>query len=156
MTVFRGIALVVVLALAVGAWRSGPFGPSGPLAVRPDTGLRAATLRDADLRPVVAALLAQVYSAFEAQDEFEIYDGIAAAVAPELAAPLYLQRRAAQLREAVDGETRLLDLEILQLDVRERATDGITLAAEWLVAGEVGHEDHRHERLNAYAATLTL
>ncbi len=120
----------------------------------PDSDVVTSRLQGDILDQTLIVLLTRIYSAFGQDDEGAIYDGIASAVLPELVTDLYLQRRAAQLAEFSDGTAS----EILQVELAssERIADGPMVQAKWRVVGIVGHEDHRHERMNIYSARLTL
>ena len=149
--------LLLVLLLLLAAIAVRPWAPQRA-ALRPDTGERAAALKPEQIGPVLTELLARVYAAFGREAEGAIYDGLATAVASDLLTDLYLQRRRAQLTEPPERQGRTAIREVTLDDWRllERGPEGYRIAAEWTVVGELGHEDHRHERVNAYAATLTL
>lgn len=150
------VALVAFAALLAMILLARPWA-GGSAVLRPDTGTRAASLSPDDLRPVLTELLTRVYTAFGAEEEFAIHDGLADAVASSLVTELYLQRRAAQETEyAEGGSTEIVTIELNGLAPVSAAPDAYVVDADWLVAGIVGHEDHRHERLNAYSARLTI
>ena len=150
------LALLAVLAGVV-VWTAKPWAPDR-LALRPDTGAAAGALDDAAIEAVLSELLTRVYGAFGQTEEGAIYDGLATAVASDLLTDLYLQRRAAMATEPpeLEGSTEITEVALDQIDVLARDPQGYRIGAEWTVVGILGHEDHRHERVNRYAATLTL
>ena len=108
---------------------------------------------------MLVELLTRIYAAFGETDEFAIYDGLATAVDSDLLTELYLQRRAAQAGQPEDpegGVAQIVDLVLDDHEVTARSGPDYRVAATWTVTGVIGHEDHRHERVNTYAAALTL
>ena len=145
-------AVLVVLGLML--WQ--PWDRTPP-AYRPDTGEAAARLDGDSARAVLTELLNRVYFAFGQEEEGAIYDGLATAVSSDLVTELYLQRRAAQEAELQEGGTSIiLDVALDEMTILEDTPQGYLIDAAWTVTGEVGHEDHRHERINAYSAKVTL
>ena len=146
----------LALAVVAGAvyWA---FADRTPSPYRPDTGEAAAALDDDAARDVLTELLDRVYTAFGQAEEGAIYDGLATAVASDLLTDLYLQRRAAQVSELEEGGTSvIMDIALEEMTILNSTPSGYRIDAAWTVTGEVGHEDHRHERVNSYAAELTL
>ncbi|NNU79200.1 hypothetical protein HMH01_02000 [Halovulum dunhuangense] len=150
------LAALAVLA-AVVIWTVRPWS-GDPVALRPDTGAAARDLSEPEMAEVLIALLTRVYAAFGQEEEGAIYDGLVAAVAPGLVTDLYLQRRAAQVNEPPEmaGSAEILDVTLDEMTLLGRTADGYRLDATWTVIGILGHEDHRHERVNRYSATMTL
>ena len=151
------LAAFAVLA-AVVVWEVRPWDRGGT-AVRPDTGDAVSDLSGPALESVLVELLTRIYAAFGENDEFAIYDGLATAVASDLLTDLYLQRRAAQAGQPEDpegGVARIVDLTLDDYAVTARTGPDYQIDATWTVTGVIGHEDHRHERVNTYAAALTL
>jgi hypothetical protein len=143
----RPIALLAVLA---GLGLAG-----GALALRAPA---AAPLDPAGLETTLTDILRQVYAAFSERDEGRIYDRLAAVADDELVPQLYLQRRAAQIADyATDGETEVLSVEPFRVDA-EASPDGrgYRVDAAWRVVGRIRHQAHVHERINLYAANLTI
>jgi hypothetical protein len=137
------LALVAGLGLAGGA-----FALRQPAAVPLDAVALEGTLSD---------ILGQVYAAFAEQDEGRIYDRLAAVVDGGLVPQLYLQRRAAQIAEyATDGRTDVLAVEPFRVDAEASPDGGWRIDASWRVVGRIRHQSHVHERINLYAADLTL
>ncbi len=151
------LALWSLLAAAIAGlllWQ--PWAPR-IAAVRPDTGEAAARLDDSELLPVLTELLTRVYGAFGEEEEFAIYDGLAKAVASDLLTDLYLQRRVAQEQSFEDGgKTTIRKLEITELTPVPATGTDRPVDTSWTVYGTVAHGEHRHERINAYTARLTL
>lgn len=158
-TVLSRTALAAFAVLAgVVVWHVRPWAPDS-VALRPDTGAAVSELRGPALESVLIELLTRIYGAFGETDEFAIYDGLATAVDSDLLTELYLQRRAAQAGQPEDpegGVAKIVDLALDQHEVTARAGPDYRIAATWTVTGVIGHEDHRHERVNTYAAELTL
>lgn len=153
----QGVMLMGLAALlAAVLWQVQPW-RGASTALRPDTGEAARALDDAGVDAVLSELLLRVYRAFEQEDEGAIYDGLATAVSDDLIAGLYLQRRAAQSTEYQrDGAVEILNVEITDLTVTARDAAGYQAEVTWEVLGVLGHEDHRHERLNAYSARMRI
>lgn len=102
----------------------------------------------------ISALLEQVYVAFALDAEEEIYDALAEAVVGDLLDDLYLQRRAAQVADhAEDGEAAVIGVELFEVERLEKAQQYLV---RWRVIGRITHTTHTHERINLYAADLTL
>lgn len=152
-------ALAVLIAVVI--WTANPW-ERRAVAVRPDTGVAAATLEPEAIAPVLTTLLTRVYGAFGQIEEAAIYDGLATAVASDLLTDLYLQRRAVQARgpetpeDPEAGIATIVDLSLDDWTLIGRSAQGYELDATWTVVGIVGHTDHQHERVNAYTARLTL
>ncbi len=143
--------LIVLVVLRASPW------DRRTAAVRLDTGQASSTLSLDALDQVLTGLLTQVYTAFGEIDEGAIYDGLAQAVSEDIIADLYLQRRLAQLVEAEEGgKTEIQDVDLIEVTLVDRTDAGYVADARWEVLGVVGHEEHRHERLNAYTARLTV
>lgn len=138
--------IVVVAALAAGA-----------LALRPPPE-PAPALDPAALEARLTEALAAIYAAFGEEDEARIYDRLESAAAGDLVADLYLQRRAAQVADhAEDGETDVTAVEPFRIDAAPlEPGPGYRVDAAWRVVGRVRHRTHVHERINLYAAELTL
>ncbi len=158
-----GRLVVLALAVLVGVvvWTVRPWTDT-PTVLRPDTGQAAARLPEAAIEPVLSTLLTRVYDAFGQTEEGAIYDGLATAVATDLLTDLYLQRRAVQARGPENpedpevGTATITDLRLDDWSLLESTSLGYQIQATWTVVGIVGHADHRHERINTYAARLAL
>lgn len=102
----------------------------------------------------IPAVLEQVYTAFALEEEEEIYDALANAAVGDLVNQLYLQRRVAQVADhAEDGDALILGVEVFEVTPLDR-DNSFTVA--WRVVGRVSHTSHVHERINLYAADLTM
>lgn len=146
------VALLAVVVREVAPW-------SRDAAVtRPDTGEAVARLSGDAVAPVLGALLLRVYSAFGEEEEGAIYDGLATAVSGDLLPELYLQRRRAMVLAPPEtaGSAEINEVRLDEMDVLRREDDHVRLRATWTVTGLLGHEDHRHERVNRYTAEMTL
>lgn len=129
----------------------------GDLASDPSVNPDTASGSD-DPRALTEALLVRLYQAYGATGESELYDALATAADGPLIGALYLDRRGA----LVDAHSEGADTTIngLRLDAFERSPDPapgvISASAAWVVAGELSHFGHGHQRINRYAADLTL
>lgn len=161
------VGIFALVLVAVVLWRASdtdaplramvpsPVGQGGGDVVSVPSASDRVALAEPYLTPILSTLLGRIYSAFEQTDEGAIYDGIASAVVPGLAADLYLQRRAVQVAEATqEGAADILELEVQA--VTPIPQDPASFDVTWMVRGLVGHEDHQHERLNIYSARVTL
>jgi len=147
-------AMLLVAGFGLLAPTSGP--PLGSVAAGFE--VERTELTPAELRELLADLLAGVYGAFEEESEDGIYDALAAVADTDLVSELYLQNRRALVMRSADGaQVQVLDLaldEMTSTPLADRA--GYRIAAAWRVAGAIGHWGHTHERVNRYAASLTL
>lgn len=136
-----------VVAVLVGVMVVG----STALVLRPSGAVQALSMPVEDAIPDV---LEQVYSAFALDDEAEIYDALANAAVGDLVNTLYLQRRVAQVADhAEDGDALILGVEVFEITPLD---SGSNFSVAWRVVGRVSHTSHVHERINLYAADLTM
>ena len=111
-------------------------------------------------------LHANVYRAFEFQEEIAIYDALARSVHGELLRDVYLQiRRGLVMQEQGGAVSRIRDVSIVNgkkesLPKRARAERldgrGFGYQCRWNVAGTVEHWGHIHQRTNQYEAVFTI
>lgn len=142
-----GAVVCVLLAGSIGA----------ALALRP-FGAPAPALDPPALEAALTDILQGVYTAFAETEEARIYDRLAEVVTGDLATELYLQRRGVQVADhAEGGETDVLEVEPFRMDAEALPRgQGYRVDAAWRVVGRVTHRTHVHERINLYAADLTL
>lgn len=144
-----------LVAAAAGVIAVGLIG--GALALRAP-GRQPARLTTNEIEANLTEVLNQIYTAFAEEDEARIYDGLAQAVADDLVPDLYLQRRMAQIADhAEGGSTTVIGVEPYRIEAADLPRDpGYRIDAAWRVVGRVNHRAHVHERINLYAADLTL
>ncbi len=121
---------------------------------QPDAAISAAAQDLPSAQAAIPEVLERVYSAFALENEVAIYDALASAVAGKLIDTLYLQRRVAQVADhAEDGDATILGVEVFDIT----ALSGVnSYSVAWRVIGRVSHISHVHERINVYAADLTM
>jgi hypothetical protein len=121
-------------------------------------GARQARMNDARAQEVLAALLHNVYRAFDAREEGAIYDALENSVAGELLAQIYLEtRRGLELASQGGARVKVKDVEVVGV-VAEHLDSGPGFAARgtWNVSGSVGHWGHVHQRTNRYEARFVV
>jgi hypothetical protein len=107
--------------------------------------------------PIVAALLHNVYRAFDFRAEDDIYDVLDQSVSGDLLAEIYLEtRRSLELANQGGARAKVKSVELTELEVEPGDEDGFVAASTWTVAGSVGHWGHIHERRNQYRARLDI
>lgn len=148
-------ASVALAALAIGAWR--------PVRVAVADPFRAPPAPDAEgSRAVTAALLRNIYRAFEYHDEGEIHDALARSADGELLHRLYLMIQRGRVMEEQGGavsrirEVRLVDGRPGGRPAGDPAQPAFSCVADWAVTGTVEHWGHVHERTHRYRARLEV
>jgi hypothetical protein len=107
--------------------------------------------------PIVAALLHNVYRAFDFRAEDDIYDVLDQSVSGDLLAEIYLEtRRSLELANQGGARAKVKSVELTELEVEPGDEDGFVAASTWTVGGSVGHWGHIHERRNQYRARLDI
>ncbi len=107
-------------------------------------------------KPLLKQLLWNVYQAFEASQEENIYETLAYSVAGDLRETLYLQNRQAFLVED-GGQSKVSSIKINEITPLSSAlTNENLFDCEWLVIGDVIHWGHQHRRENFYRAHIKL
>lgn len=143
-----GIACMVAFA---SVWMLTPSGPA-PLTVEEQVLADQARTRPDQL---LQDKLVQIYTAFQADDEGQIYDALAQAARGDVLEELYLQRREAlTTRDAAVQEVHDVMLQSMSANWADPRT--VTFAADWQVLGRVGHDTHTHIRGNAYTADIEM
>ncbi|MHC4947413.1 MAG: hypothetical protein ACYTG1_04020, partial [Planctomycetota bacterium] len=147
-TIVTGAALLAVAALM---WPVARVSVPSPLGAAPDVSA-------ADGPVIAAALLRNVYRAFDHRDEGDIYDVLAHSTDGELLTDVYLEtKRALELRSQGGARVRVNDVEMLETAVANLDDEvGFVLDGAWIVSGSVGHWGHIHVRRNRYDAELTV
>jgi hypothetical protein len=121
-------------------------------------GARRAAVNDEKAAEILAALLHNVYRAFDFRDESTIYDVLERSATGDLLARIYLETRKS-LELASQGGARAKVKQIELVSVRAEALNGeagFLARCTWNVKGSVGHWGHIHQRTNQYEAELTV
>jgi hypothetical protein len=121
-------------------------------------GARRAAVSDEKAAEILAALLHNVYRAFDFRDESTIYDVLERSATGDLLARIYLETRKG-LELASQGGARAKVKQIELVSVRAEALNGeagFLARCTWNVKGSVGHWGHIHQRTNQYEAELTV
>jgi hypothetical protein len=141
----------VTLALAL------LLAPLGQVAIALPSSLGAVPSTD-QVRRILAAVLPNVYRAFEFREESAVYDRLEVSVTGETLTDVYLEhRRALEMVERGGARARVEAVEVPEVRSVEAASDGgFDVEATWTVGGTVTHFGHRHFRQNRYDARVTL
>jgi hypothetical protein len=141
----------VTLALAL------LLAPLGKVAIALPSSLGAVPSTD-QARRILAAVLPNVYRAFEFREESAVYDRLAVSVTGETLTDVYLEhRRALEMVERGGARARVEAVEVPEVRSVEAVADGgFDVEATWIVGGTVTHFGHRHFRQNRYDARVTL
>jgi hypothetical protein len=107
--------------------------------------------------PIVAALLHNVYRAFDFRAEEDIYDVLDQSVNGDLLADIYLEtRRGLELANQGGARAKVKSVELTDLEIEDGEDGGFVAASTWIVGGSVGHWGHIHARTNQYRARLDI
>jgi hypothetical protein len=141
----------VTLALAL------LLAPLGQVAIALPSSLGAVPSTD-QVRRILAAVLPNVYRAFEFREESAVYDRLAVSVTGETLTDVYLEhRRALEMVERGGARARVEAVDVPEVRSVEAGTEGgFDVEATWTVGGTVTHFGHRHFRQNRYDARVTL
>ncbi len=117
-------------------------------------------------RAAVDPLLANIYRAFDYQEEKDVYDSLAKSVAGDLLDQLYQRIFQSLVYQEAEGALarvqrfELVECVLLETFTRKQASGAETSAfkarARWQVEGGVYHWSHTHSRLNEYEASFTV
>lgn len=156
-----------LVALATGLLAAGivmvlrPTGP-GFLAI----GTRAAPGLGADeATKTFEALHANLYRAFDYEDERSVYDALARSVSGELLEETYLSvRRALVMEEEGGAMSRVVAVRPIstridsqgEVELADRRVQAFVVSATWRVDGRVTHWGHAHDRTNEYDGRFTV
>ena len=145
-----------------GGWRGGWSVVGGSLAVLAVGVLAtaagrgfAAPVSDPAAREIVGGLLTNVHHAFAYRDESRTFDALAESVDGPLLEALYLDIRRG-LEDARGGgpRVRVLDVRVIDCDVRRATGAGLLAEVTWVSTGSVSHWGHTHRRQNRYRAAV--
>jgi len=118
---------------------------------------RSAQLSDARAEEIVAALIHNVYRAFDYRGEEEIYDVLARSAEGDLLAQIYLEtRRSLELANQGGARVKVKQVEMIDVAAAPGPDGSFVATASWNVAGSVGHWGHVHQRKNRYRAKLSI
>lgn len=108
-------------------------------------------------------LHANIYRAFDYNDESDIYDALARSATGELLDDLYNQIYQSLIMQEEGGavsrvqEVRVMNLEVNNIGLLPpQQQPGFHVVARWQVDGAVFHWGHSHERTNEYLARYTV
>ncbi len=165
------IALVVVLGIGL-VWRPRAQGPRIAVAaavlslavlwfaMAPDKGPASILPSEAQAGQIFETLHENVYRAFDAQSDDEIYDLLAKSVEAPLLDPLFGDvKESLVMREQGGAVCRVERIERLDRRVElpsESWARHFRVDASWRVFGSVAHYGHVHRRVNRYAATFAV
>ena len=115
-------------------------------------------MNDDKSQDVVAALLHNIYRAFDFRDEEHIYDVLDRSVSGDLLTDIYLEtRRGLELASQGGARAKVKEVEMLDVDPQPMPGEqGFVARSKWKVSGSVGHWGHVHTRTNQYEADLTI
>jgi hypothetical protein len=138
--------------------------PTGPAFLA--FGTRAAPqLAEREAAATFESLHANLYRAFDYEDERTIYDALARSVSGGLLEETYLSvRRALVMEEEGGAMSRVVAVRPLSTAVESQGeiefeggrVAAFTIAARWQVDGRVTHWGHAHERTNEYDGRFTV
>jgi hypothetical protein len=115
-------------------------------------------MNDERSEEIVAALLHNIYRAFDFRGEENIYDVLEQSVAGDLLTDIYLEtRRGLELASQGGARAKVKEIEMLRVDSKPvPGEQGFVARSTWNVSGSVGHWGHVHTRTNQYEADLTI
>jgi len=145
--------LPFVLGAGILTWNVGRLSIDDPFA---DSSIDAETARSA-----VGPLLANIYRAFDYQEEKDVYDSLAKSAAGDLLDELYQRIFESLVYQEAEGALarvqrfELVDCSLLGSSIEE-GRRRFEATARWQVEGGVYHWSHTHSRLNEYEADFTV
>ena len=125
----------------------------------------AASLAPEDAARTFEALHANLYRAFDYEEERSVYDALARSVSGELLEETYISvRRALVMEEEGGAMSRVVAVRPLETKIESqgevefggRRIPAFTVAARWQVDGRVTHWGHAHDRTNEYDGRFTV
>ena len=150
------IVAFAFLLCAVAAWPLARVDVAHPLTAGP-------ALSAAETRSLFAALLRNVYRAFDYRSEEDIYDALAESADGELLRDLYLRiMRGLEMREQGGAVSRIREVKIVEGEMVDRGKGeasggrGFRYRCLWTVDGTVEHWGHIHSRINEYEAIFDV
>lgn len=111
------------------------------------------------------SLHANLYRAFDYEDERTIYDALSRSVSGQLLEETYLSvRRALVMEEEGGAMSRVVAVRPLvttvegegEIEIDGRRVQAFTVSARWQVDGRVTHWGHSHDRTNEYDGRFTV
>jgi len=106
---------------------------------------------------LVAAVLQNVYQAFDYRAEGDIYDALARVVDGDLRDRIYLETQQSLLLANQGGaRAKVKDVELTSVTMEYDGGAEWEALAEWTIRASVGHWGHVHQRNNRYRARLKL
>ena len=118
---------------------------------------RDAGVDEARSREVVAAILHNVYRAFDHREEERIYDVLARSASGDLLERIYLETRRGLILTSQGGaRAKVKEIELVELTAEAAPGRGFLADVTWNVSGSVGHWGHIHQRRNRVRAELTV
>ena len=106
---------------------------------------------------LVANLLHNIYRAFDFRQDEQIYDVLAQSVSGDLLTRIYVETKQGLVLQNQGGaRAKVKSVELERLEAMDYRRGVLTVKADWLVNGAVGHWGHVHQRVNRYRAELTL
>ncbi|MBW7837335.1 MAG: hypothetical protein H3C28_11955 [Sphingomonadales bacterium] len=112
---------------------------------------------NAESRHLMAALLRNMYRAFDFRGETEVYDKLARTLSETILADVYLAQRQALMIEKAGGATaKVQSVAIRSVMPVSRKISHPSYQVVWDVTGTVGHWGHVHVRTNRYEAMIRL
>ena len=138
--------------------------PQGPAFLALGTRAAPAVAPDEAAR-TFEALHANLYRAFDYEEERSVYDALARSVSGELLEETYVSvRRALVMEEEGGAMSRVVAVRPLEtriesqgeVEIGGRAVQAFTVAARWQVDGRVTHWGHAHDRTNEYDGRFTV
>ena len=151
------VACGALALLAASVWTVGQVPVPNPLE-------RVAAPSPSQAREIFHALHGNLYSAFDARNENDIYDALATSVDGPLLQQLYLNiRRGLEVEEEGGAATRVRTVTILEgqrlgssATNQRRDRRAFVYACRWTIDADVRHWGHMHQRKNGYQARFTI
>jgi len=144
----KGIVIMGLLSLlAMGSWPYVKIQVTLPMQ---------AGLDEKEAKPLLNALLSNVYHSFVFKEESAIYDALEKNVHGDLLSDIYLQvKQSLKLKNQGGAEASVDNVGIQSLKLNAK-DEGYTLDTTWDVNGSVGHWGHIHQRANRYSAEFFI
>lgn len=111
------------------------------------------------IRAVMQQVLSNTYTAFNMEDEEELYEVLAANVDEQLLDNIYLDSRrrlTMGLREGSEVTVEAVKVDLLDNAKSASGEEGLSYPASWTVTARVKHLKHIHYRRNRYTGTIEM
>ncbi|MEJ2004822.1 MAG: hypothetical protein P8X57_07635, partial [Cyclobacteriaceae bacterium] len=141
---------LIILGLALIALPFGWVGVASPWS-------SGEMMTDREARSVLDNTLSNVYTAFNIDDEDELFEQLSNNVDEQLIDQIYLDSRRrlnAGVREG--AQVTVQDIDILEITPKENSGNDQLFEATWVVTARVKHLQHVHHRKNKYIGDITL